>query len=152
MTHGKADAQQSSSPTPRDATTRSRMRKQGRADTGPELEVRRRLHWKGLRYRVDFRPESDLRTRGDIVFTKKRVVVFIHGCFWHRCPLHGTVPKNNRVWWVEKLEANEKRDRRNVADLTARGWTCLQFWEHDDPETVADEIAAVVGGQPCVTP
>ena len=57
-------------------------------DTKPELEVRRALHSRGWRYRVNFRPEKSVRRTGDVVFTKRRVVVLVDGCFWHGCPEH----------------------------------------------------------------
>ena len=72
------------------------MSRQRRRDTGPELAVRQRLHALGYRYRVDHRPLPDLRARGDLVFTRARVVVFVDGCFWHRCPQHATSPAAQR--------------------------------------------------------
>jgi DNA mismatch endonuclease (patch repair protein) len=123
------------------------MRRQRRRDTNPELLVRRRLHQQGLRYRVDFRPSKRSRARGDIVFTRAKVVVFVHGCFWHDCPEHGTLPKNNREWWRSKLRANVERDERTQALLEEEGWTCLRFWEHEDPDECADRIACAVAGE-----
>src|ERR1700748_3011780 len=100
-------------PEPLDDVVRRRMERQARRDTSIEIGVRRRLHGFGYRYRVDFRLESTLRCRGDIVFTRRRVVVFIDGCFWHGCPIHATAPKNNAEWWRDKLTANVARDERN---------------------------------------
>ncbi|PHV68458.1 very short patch repair endonuclease [Williamsia muralis] len=116
------------------------MQTQRRRDTKVELQVRRRLHAAGLRYRVDFRPEASLRCRGDIVFTRPRVVVFIDGCFWHGCPVHATQPKNNVEWWRKKLDANMDRDRRNSAALESLGWGVLRFWEHESPVGISQTI------------
>ncbi|MEP9415803.1 very short patch repair endonuclease [Gordonia sp. VNQ95] len=127
-------------PEPLDETVRQRMKSQRRRDTEVEMEIRRRLHAVGLRYRVDYRPESSLRCRGDIVFTRAKLVVFIDGCFWHGCPDHATAPKNNSNWWREKLEANKFRDRRNTDALVGLGWEVLRFWEHDPPELVVASI------------
>ena len=120
------------------------MRRQGRRDTKPELAVRRRLHALGYRFRVDYKPEPDLRCRGDIVFTKRKVVVFIDGCFWHGCPIHATAPKNNAEWWREKLDANIARDRRTDAALENRGWRVLRVWEHVPTDIASARIAAAL--------
>ncbi len=98
------------------------------ASTGPELNVRRLLHRRGLRFRVHIKR---LPGTPDIVFSKARLAIFVDGCFWHGCVLHGTLPKNNQVWWQHKLAGNAERDRRKDCDLVALGWTPLHFWEHD---------------------
>jgi DNA mismatch endonuclease Vsr len=96
-----------------DAAKSRAMARQRTRDTGPELAVRQRLHALGYRYRVDHRPLPELRARGDLVFTRARVVVFVDGCFWHRCPQHATSPRHNGSWWQAKLAGG--------ADLGARG-------------------------------
>ena len=123
-------------------TVRSRMSRQKRKDTEAEMSVRRILHARGLRYRVDVRPVPELRARGDIVWSGLRLIVFIDGCFWHGCPDHATRPRANAEWWAEKLDNNIRRDRRTDSELRKRGWTVLRFWEHENPEDVADVICA----------
>jgi DNA mismatch endonuclease (patch repair protein) len=81
------------------------------------------------------------------VFPTERVAVFVDGCFWHRCPVHGTVPKRNRDYWLPKLQANEARDRRNDEALAALGWRVVRVWEHESPDEAAAGIAAVVRGR-----
>lgn len=76
----------------------------------------------------------------DIALTKVRVAIFVDGCFWHRCPQHGTAPKNNASWWAKKLDENVARDRRKDLELTAMGWAPVHVWEHEDPKGVAEEI------------
>ena len=87
----------------------------------------------GLRFRVEYRIDS-LRRRTDIVFTRWKVAVFIDGCFWHACPIHSTVPKANRDWWVAKLQANVARDRDTNAQLLRLGWRVVRIWEHEPVE------------------
>jgi len=115
-----------------------------RRDTSTEMAVRRALHSRGLRYRVDYAPVPGLRRRADIVFTRARVSVFIDGCFWHGCPVHGTTPKRNASYWGPKLAANVARDRDTDRQLVAAGWQVLRFWEHELPSGVADRIEIAV--------
>lgn len=113
-------------------------------DTRPELAVRRILHGMGLRYRVDRRPTPQVRVRGDLVFPRRRIVVFIDGCYWHGCPQHYTAPRSNTAYWSAKLAANRERDARTTDVLTELGWTVLRFWTHRDPVEIAEEIREAV--------
>jgi DNA mismatch endonuclease, patch repair protein len=114
-------------------------------DTTPELAVRRILHARGLRYRVDVRPLPNLRRRADIVFPRQQLAVFIDGCFWHGCPVHGSRSfGTNPEFWEQKIEHNSARDLDTTAQLEAAGWRVLRFWEHLDPESVATQIEAEV--------
>lgn len=131
-------------PHPRDEATRSRLSRQRRRDTGPEMAIRRALWAKGLRYRVDYAPLADKRRKADVVFPKARVAVFVDGCFWHRCPVHATMPKTNEAWWAGKLAGNVARDRETDARLEAGGWTVVRVWEHEDADDAAERIAAAV--------
>jgi DNA mismatch endonuclease (patch repair protein) len=123
---------------------KQRMSRQASHDTQPELLLRRALHRQGLRYRVHLRPERGIRRQADIVFTRAKVAVFVDGCFWHRCPQHGTEPKANSAWWKVKLDKNVGRDRETDQVLTAAGWTVIRVWEHEDPETAADHVAELL--------
>lgn len=120
------------------------MRSLRTRDTLAEMRVRRLLHSQGLRYRVDYKPLKDLRRRADIVFPAKHVAVFIDGCFWHSCPLHGQYPVANAEWWADKLRRTSERDRETDQILMERGWTVLRFWEHEEPAEVASEIVRIV--------
>lgn len=124
--------------------SRSTMRANRRRDTAPELAVRRLLHGRGLRYRVDFQPVDTVRSRADIVFTRAKQAVFIDGCFWHSCPMHATSPKLSSEYWSSKLQGNVERDRRTDAALIAAGWRVSRFWEHESPAEVADAIARLL--------
>jgi DNA mismatch endonuclease (patch repair protein) len=112
----------------------------------PELELRRTLHSRGLRYRVN-RPLGldGVRRRADLTFVAQRVVVFVDGCFWHACPTHGTWPEAGAAWWREKLKANVLRDRDTDMRLADAGWTVVRVWEHEDAEAAADAVERVVG-------
>jgi DNA mismatch endonuclease (patch repair protein) len=120
------------------------MQRQRRRDTKPELEVRRRLHRLGLRYRVDYQILPTVRRRADLAFTRARVAVFVDGCFWHRCPAHGSEPRANAEFWRAKLDANQARDRGTDSELAAHGWRVIRIWEHEDPDDAAGIIATVV--------
>ncbi|MFE3289473.1 DNA mismatch endonuclease Vsr [Rhodococcus sp. NPDC059234] len=128
------------SPVPDSASTRERMRTQRRRDTAPELALRRELHRRGRRYRVDRAPLPGMRRRADLVFPGARVAVFVDGCFWHCCPEHATRPKNNAQWWADKLAANVARDRDTDVRLTEAGWVVVRIWEHEDPAAAADAV------------
>lgn len=75
-----------------------------------------------------------------MLFTRAKVAVFIDGCFWHSCPVHGTLPRSNRPFWKTKLERNRARDVDTIARLRELGWLGLRFWEHDEPGEVASQI------------
>jgi DNA mismatch endonuclease Vsr len=97
-----------------------------------------------LRYRTHVRVLHGSRIKHDIVFSRARVVVEIRGCFWHSCPLHGTVPASNRDWSIEKLGQNVARDERVERELATDGWRLLTVWEHDDMDEAADRIELAV--------
>lgn len=117
------------------------MQRTRRRDTRAELLIRSAVHRRGLRYRVDTAPLAGMRRRADLIFPTERLAVFVDGCFWHGCPVHGTLPKANRQWWQDKLDANRQRDRDTDRRLAEAGWQVLRAWEHEDPDDVADRIA-----------
>lgn len=111
------------------AQTRSRMMAGiGPRNTRPELLVRRLLFAAGFRCRLHRR---DLPGAPDIVLSKHRLAIFVHGCFWHQhpgCPL-AKMPASNRAFWKDKLDRNRQRDCRNIDELVALGWGVLVIWE-----------------------
>ena len=127
------------------AAIAARMSLVRRRDTGPEVALRRVLHARGLRFRVDVRPTPALRGRADIVFSRRRVAVYVDGCFWHGCPEHGVLPKSNSEWWRQKLVATAERDRRANEVLRDEGWGVVRIWEHEDVEAAADRVVAALG-------
>lgn len=121
------------------------MQSNRRRDTKPELAVRRLLHARGLRYRVDLAPVAGLRRRADIAFLAERIAVMIDGCYWHGCPEHG--PKSfgtNAAYWTNKIAENRTRDLDTTSRFEAAGWTVLRFWTHMPPAEIAEAITAAV--------
>lgn len=114
------------------------MRSVRTQDTAPEIRLRRALWRAGLRYRTRTRIEN---AKPDVAFLRKRVLVFVDGCFWHGCPLHYTKPAENAAFWSAKIEKNRARDARNNQNLESKGWTVLRFWECE----VEKELDRVVG-------
>lgn len=99
-------------------------------DTKPELRVRRTLHAAGLRYRLQ---AKDLPSRPDIVFRKRKVAIFVHGCFWHQHPdpafKLARMPKSRQEFWEPKLRGNRSRDEAVKAKLEVEGWRVFEIWE-----------------------
>ena len=86
-----------------------------------------------------------LRPRGivgnpDFVFLKRKLLVFVDGCFWHGCPVCGSLPRTNKRYWHPKIARTQARDARYTAELQSEGWTVLRFWEHE----LASDLAGVV--------
>lgn len=98
-------------------------------DTKPEMRVRRVTHGLGYRYRLHRR---DLPGVPDLVFQARKMIIFVHGCFWHRHPETACqlarLPKSKLDFWGPKLETNRKRDERNLALLAELGWNVLEIW------------------------
>ena len=96
-------------------------------DTKPEMAVRRLIHSLGYRYRLH---RKDLPGQPDLVFSSRRKLVFVHGCFWHQHTCKGAhLPKSNRSYWKPKLERNRARDAEHLKVLTSMGWKCIVVWE-----------------------
>ena len=113
-------------------------------DTKPELAVRSAVHRRGIRFRVSVRPQSEFARTADLVLRKTRIVVFVDGCFWHGCPDHYSPPTTNSRYWADKIARNIERDIETTEYLQQTGWTVLRFWEHQDPEVVADRVQDAV--------
>ncbi len=99
-------------------------------NTGPEKRVRSLLHKNGLRFRLH---RKDLPGAPDIVLPKKKTVIFVHGCFWHRHPgcKRASTPASNVEYWNGKFARNRARDADNQARLTSLGWRVIVVWEWD---------------------
>lgn len=135
-------------PTPPPASSpaaRAVMRGVRGKDTRPELALRRELHRRGLRYRIHQRIEAgDRRCSVDIAFRPSKLVVFVDGCRWHKCPIHHREPRTNAEYWNAKLARNVARDRLNDAALAAAGWHVVRVWEHEDAAQAADRVEAAL--------
>ncbi|MDE2922101.1 MAG: very short patch repair endonuclease [Acidobacteriota bacterium] len=102
-------------------------------DTKPELRVRRLLHAMGYRYQLHRR---DLPGTPDIVFTRRKKVIFVHGCFWHGhdCRRGNRQPVRNAEYWKAKIARNVERHWEQTAELRELGWSVLTLWECELPE------------------
>jgi DNA mismatch endonuclease (patch repair protein) len=117
------------------------MKANRRRDTKPEVAIRSLLHRQGLRFRIDKPIRTDLGiVRPDLVFTTKRIAVFVDGCYWHACPEHGELPRANRAFWREKFKRNRARDKEQTAALENAGWAVLRIWEHEEPQRAAERV------------
>lgn len=132
------------SPISIDITTSRRMSRQRTRNTEPEVLLRRELHRRGLRYRIDAPLPGMPRRRADVLFTRAKVAVFVDGCFWHSCPQHKTAPANNGAWWAAKLARNAERDRETGKHLSSLGWAVLRVWEHENMKHRATDIELIV--------
>lgn len=109
-------------------------------NTGPEVKLRKLLWSQGIRgYRIHY----NLPGKPDIVFTKKKIAIFVDGCFWHKCPICFQEPETRKEFWMKKIQSNVKRDKTVNAQLKTDGWKVLRFWEHDireKPDLVIKKI------------
>ena len=106
-----------------------------------EVRLRKALWTAGIRgYRVGLR----LPGRPDVAFTRQRVAVFVHGCFWHQCPKgHLPPPRANAEFWKAKFRENRLRDERASASLTQQGWRVVTVWECDVRANLTDAVRHV---------
>jgi DNA mismatch endonuclease (patch repair protein) len=112
-------------------TPEQRSERMGRVrnkDTKPELKVRRLLHRMGYRFRLH---AKDLKGKPDVVFRKRRAVVFVHGCYWHGhdCRVAGKPAQSNTAYWRPKIQRTRDRDEATRATLEAQGWRVLVIRE-----------------------
>ncbi|WP_344232195.1 very short patch repair endonuclease [Kribbella hippodromi] len=133
------------------ATTPGRSRNMQairRVNTKPEVRLRSALHRCGYRFRKDLSIyTSARRVRPDIVFTARKVAVFVDGCFWHCCPEHGRQPAVNSQYWSPKLQRNVDRDRLANAALIHDGWSVVRIWEHESVSDAVAKVIAALGGE-----
>ncbi|MHB8653431.1 MAG: very short patch repair endonuclease [Terriglobia bacterium] len=104
----------------------SRIRGRGNKET--ELALMRLFRRQSV---TGWRRHAPVFGKPDFIFSKLKLAVFVDGCFWHRCPKHSNLPRNNRAFWKRKLELNVQRDRLVGRTLRARGWRVLRVWQHE---------------------
>ena len=88
--------------------------------------------------------------RPDIAFTKQRVAIFVDGCYWHSCPLHGQIPVDNSTYWSNKFSTTNERDRTQNGLLRRAGWHVLRIWEHETIQAAAAAVIAALEHQDCM--
>jgi DNA mismatch endonuclease (patch repair protein) len=142
----------------------ARIRGRGNLSTEIKLASALRAHGvSGWRRQVRLRPwpapedcppnvkKRRLTVTPDFVFWQQRLIVFVDGCFWHGCPLHGQAPKQDAFRWRAKLDANVSRDQRANRALTAAKWAIVRVWEHeleDDEGAVIARLKAALSVDP----
>lgn len=131
-------------PSPEKSLAMRGVRKIG---TAPEMELRRRLHRGGLRFRIGLPVPGRPRRTIDIAFTRARLAVFVDGCFWHGCPDHGGKPRTNAAFWEAKIAGNRTRDRETDAHLEGAGWVVLRLWEHVLPAEAVYAVRAALAAR-----
>jgi DNA mismatch endonuclease, patch repair protein len=117
-------------------------------NTNPEITVRRWIHKKGYRFRVNV---SELPGKPDITFGGRKKVIFVHGCFWHshmrkEC-IYNHIPQSRQEYWIPKLKKTIERDKENELRLKELGWKCLIIWECETKkiETLSEKIEQFIG-------
>lgn len=122
------------------------LRGRSTANTAPEVALRKALHRRGLRFRLDRRIG---RYRRDLVLPRYRVALFVDGCYWHGCPTHGIKvfrgPNADR--WRRKIAANQSRDSAANEIIGAQGWRVIRLWECEievDADLAAEKVMAFV--------
>jgi len=115
-------------------------------DTKPEIQFRKKLWEKGIRYRIN---NKKLLGKPDIIIKKYKIVIFIDGIFWHGYKWEERKPKikSNREYWIPKIERNIQRDKENNKKLSDEGWQVIRFWEHEikkDLETCIDRLINLI--------
>lgn len=132
-------------PTPSSPAVTAAMKGNRRANTRPENRLRSALHAAGYRFRKDYPLiASGRKCRPDIVFTRRRITVFVDGCFWHSCPVHGHQPRVNEGYWRKKLLRNAERDVADSQALREGGWEVLRIWEHTPIEEAVSVVIAAL--------
>lgn len=109
-------------------------------ETKPEVKLRKRLWAEGLKYRKNY----NLPGKPDVAFVKKKIVVFVDGCFWHKCPKCYKKPKSNKKYWASKIKYNVEKDKKINKELEEKGWKVLRFWEHDINKNIDDCVKKIV--------
>jgi len=114
-------------------------------DTSPELRVRSVLHRMGVRFRIH---AANLPGRPDVVLPRYEIVVFVHGCFWHRHPncRYAYTPKSNLRFWIKKFAENRDRDCRTRAAFRGLKWRVVVVWECElaDEEKLRRRLARLL--------
>lgn len=110
-------------------------------NTGPEVKLRKMLYAAGVRgYRIHF----NLPGKPDIVFTKKKIAVFVDGCFWHKCPVCFKEPETRKEFWMKKIQSNIDRDKKVNEQLQQDGWIVVRVWEHEIRKNPEDVLNAML--------
>lgn len=110
-------------------------------DTKPEMLLRKALWSRGVRgYRVH---PKGITGKPDVAFIGKKVLVFVDGCFYHKCPDCFVAPSSNTGYWGPKLDRNQQRDAEVTTALESEGWTVVRVWEHEIEKDVQAAVSRI---------
>ena len=115
----------------------SRIKGKGNKDTElVMIQILRSNHISG------WRRNQAVLGKPDFIFPKQKIALFVDGCFWHGCPKHSNMPKNNQEFWEKKLLGNKVRDRFVTRELRRMGWKVVRVWEHElkKPQKIVTKI------------
>jgi len=111
-------------------------------NTTPEIAVRRLIHKMGYRFHLH---RKDLPGKPDIVLSKHKKIIFVHGCFWHKhnCRYGRVIPKTNKKYWQDKRDKNVTRNKKDIKQLRNMGWKVMVIWERQTkkPKRITNKIA-----------
>jgi DNA mismatch endonuclease, patch repair protein len=127
---------------------RDTMRAVKSKDSKMEIKFRSALWKLGLRF---FKNVNTLVGKPDIVFPRKKIVVFLDSCYWHGCPQHLRLPSSNQEYWIKKIERNKNRDNQVNEEYLKTGWRVIRFWEHElkeNFESCVDKVKKEVSYNP----
>jgi len=111
--------------------TRSKIMSSIRSrNTKPELKLKKALRGLGFSYQPKIAGKPDFANK------KRKIAIFVDGCFWHKCPSHYREPTSNKRYWLPKIERNVERDKENKKTLKSKGFKVLTIWEHDFPKKI----------------
>lgn len=113
-------------------------------NTGPEVKLRKLLYAEGIR---GYRIHHNLPGKPDIVFIKKKIAIFIDGCFWHKCPVCFQEPATRKEFWMKKIQSNIDRDARVNKQLKEEGWKVIRIWEHEirkEPDSAVKKVISML--------
>lgn len=113
-------------------------------NTKPELQLRRAIWKQGVRgYRLFW---DRIPGKPDITFPKRKIAIFVNGCYWHRCPLcNPPMPKSNVSFWQAKFLNNQARDSKNRKTLEDRGWCVIIVWECQIKKELSECVERIIG-------
>lgn len=110
-------------------------------DSKLEIVFRKELWGNNIRYRKNV---VSMDGKPDLVFKKYKTVLFIDSCFWHKCSVHGHIPKSNVKFWEKKLSGNQRRDNEINKHYEKEGWKLIRIWEHDLEKNFNKKLKYVV--------
>lgn len=130
------------SPIPKNEIVSRVMSANKAKNSNPEIELRKALWEGGLKgYRLNYKKAPG---KPDIAFVSKKIAIFVHGCFWHRCPnCMLQMPKSNTLFWKNKFEKNIERDIRKKKDLENLNWKVFEIWECQIKKDIKQVISKI---------